>query len=129
MKILHTVEFYAPSTGGAQEVVKQLSERMVAAGHDVTIATTKLADRTQKTMNGVKIAEFAIQGNQVLGITGETETYKQFLRDGDFDIMMNYAAQQWATDLAFEALGDIQAKKVIVPCGYSSLNNPDFADY
>ena len=26
MKILHTVEFYSPSVGGAQEVVKQISE-------------------------------------------------------------------------------------------------------
>jgi len=30
MKILHCVESYYPSKGGMQEVVKQLSERLVA---------------------------------------------------------------------------------------------------
>ena len=40
MKILHTVEYYAPSVGGAQEVVRQISERMVQRGHQVTVATT-----------------------------------------------------------------------------------------
>jgi len=129
MKILHTVEFYSPSEGGAQEVVRQLSERMVNMGHEVTIATTKLPERKQKTLNGVKIVEFDIHGNQVVGIKGETERYKRFLLDGRFDVMMNYAAQQWATDLVFEIIDEISAKKIIVPCGYSSLNNPDFKDY
>lgn len=129
MKILHTVEFYSPSTGGAQEVVKQLSKRMVKAGHEVTIATTKLQERKNKVINGVKIVEFDIKGNQVVGMTGETQKYKQFLANSDFDIVMNYAAQQWATDLAFEVIDDIKAKKFIVPCGYSSLNNADFKDY
>ena len=129
MRILHTVEFYSPSEGGAQEVVRQLSERMVNMGHEVTIATTKLPERKQKTLNGVKIVEFDIHGNQVVGIKGETERYKRFLLDGRFDVMMNYAAQQWATDLVFEIIDEISAKKIIVPCGYSSLNNPDFKDY
>ena len=67
MKILHTVEFYEPFKGGAQEVVKQLSERMVAMGHDVTVATTKLKERKSKNINGVKIEEFDISGNEVRG--------------------------------------------------------------
>jgi len=129
MKILHTVEFYDPSPGGAQEVVKQLSERMAAAGHDVTVATTRLKERTKKTINGVKIAEFACSGNTVVGMGGETKRYQDFLRQGDFDIMMNYAAQQWATDLVYDIIDEIPYKKVISPCGYSALRNPDFKDY
>ncbi len=129
MRILHTVEFYNPSKGGAQEVVRQLSERMVELGHDVTVATSKDPNRTSKTINGVKIIEFNISGNQVVGMTGEVKKYKQFLQDSQFDIMMNYAAQQWATDLAFKVLNDLAYKKVLVPCGYSALYNPDFSDY
>ncbi|MEK7594263.1 MAG: glycosyltransferase family 4 protein [Patescibacteria group bacterium] len=129
MKILHTVEFYSPSTGGAQEVVKQISERMVKVGHEVTIATTKLPERKSSTINGVKVVEFDIRGNEVVGMQGETDKYKQFLSSGKFDVVMNYAAQQWATDLAFECLDNISAKKFIVPCGYSSLRNPDFKAY
>ena len=35
MKILHTVEFYHPSQGSMQEVVRQISERLVKLGHKV----------------------------------------------------------------------------------------------
>lgn len=38
MKILFCVEFYYPSMGGAQEVVRQLAERMAAYGHEVCVA-------------------------------------------------------------------------------------------
>jgi glycosyltransferase involved in cell wall biosynthesis len=129
VKILHTVEFYPPSKGGAQEVVRQLSERMVKAGHDVTVATTMLAERKSKTINGVKIAEFDISGKLATKITGEAKQYQDFLVNGEFDIIMNYAAQQWATDLTFSVLDKIKAKKIIVPCGYSALNHPGFKNY
>jgi len=43
VNILHTVEFYSPSVGGAQEVVRQISELLVKRGHDVTVATMSLA--------------------------------------------------------------------------------------
>jgi len=129
LKILHTVEFYAPSTGGSQEVVKQISERMAAIGHDVTIATTKDKNRKFKSLNGVKIEEFDIYGNQVIGMHGDIEKYKQFLTKNNFDVIMNYAAQQWATDVMFEVIDNVKAKKVVVPCGYSALHNPDFENY
>ena len=73
MKILHTVEFYHPSVGGMQEVVRQISERLVALGHQVTVATTALPERTEKEINGVKIVEFKISGNAVRGMSGETD--------------------------------------------------------
>jgi glycosyltransferase involved in cell wall biosynthesis len=129
VKILHTVEFYPPSKGGAQEVVRQLSERLADAGHDVTVATTKLPGRKSKTNAGVKIAEFDIKGKSVTKISGETKKYQDFLVNGDFDIVMNYAAQQWATDLSFAVLDKIKAKKIIVPCGYSALHHPDYQSY
>lgn len=129
MKILHTVEFYEPSVGGAQEVVKQLSERMAAKGHGVTVATTKLPNRSESIINGVRIKEFSIEGNAVRGINGETEEYKRFLTTEKFDVVMNYAAQQWATDLFFEVIDQVKAKKVLVPCGYSALYDPAYKNY
>src|SRR6266852_226466 len=107
MKILHTVEFYAPSKGGAQEVVRQISEELVKRGHEVTVATKKLAARENVSLNGVRIKEFAISGNSVRGCTGEIGRYQEFLRAGDFDVMMNYAAQQWATDLVYPMLDQL----------------------
>lgn len=129
MKILHTVEFYSPSVGGAQEVVRQISERLAAKGHDVTVATTKLPERKSKFINGVKIVEFDISGNAVNGYKGNTDQYKNFLLKSDFDVVMNYAAQQWATDLFFEVIDQVKAKKIFVPCGFSGLYNPAYRKY
>lgn len=70
MKIFHCVESYFPAIGGMQEVVKQLSERLVALGHDVTVLTRFHSDRKFDSLNGVKIRTFNIIGNPK---TPETE--------------------------------------------------------
>ena len=94
MKILHTVELYYPSKGGMQEVVKQISERLVQAGHNVTVATSKLSDRNSKTVGGVNIEEFELSGNLVRGITGDIKKYQEYLLSPDFGIITNFAARQ-----------------------------------
>ena len=129
IKILHTVEFYSPSVGGAQEVVKQVSEHLVKRGHEVTVATTRLPDRTESEINGVRVEEFDISGNAVRGFRGEAERYQKFLLDGEFDVMMNYAAQQWSADLVFPLLKRLPYRKVFIPCGFSGLFNPQYAEY
>jgi len=129
MNILHTVEFYSPSVGGAQEVVKQLSERLAARGHNVTVATTRLPKPRPREINGVKIEEFDIAGNAVRGMRGEIERYQKFLLEGKFDIMMNYAAQQWTMDAAFPVLERLPYCKVMIPCGFSGLFDPHYKSY
>lgn len=129
MKILHTVESYSPSVSGAPEVVKQISERLVQRGHTVTVATSSHPDRYSKNINGVHVEEFDIRGNSVDGIQGETERYQSFLRAGNFDIMMNYAAQQWATDLVYPVLDELPYKKIMIPCGFSRLYWPEYEKY
>ncbi len=135
LRILHVVESYFPSVSGAPEVVRQLSEHMVKEGHDVTVATRKLSTRKSHVHNGVKIIEFDIQpinthgASIVSGIKGEIEKYQDFLKKGEFDVIMSYAAQQWTTDLMFGVLDDIKAKKILVPCGYSALYDPAYRHY
>jgi glycosyltransferase involved in cell wall biosynthesis len=129
MRILHTVEFYHPSTGGAQEVVRQISERLAKRGHDVTVATTRLPNRANTVLNGVHIESFAVSGNAASGCVGETERYREFLLAGKFDIMMNYAAQQWATHLVSPVLSQISCRKVMAPCGFSALFMQEYATY
>lgn len=129
MKILHTVEFYHPHVGGAQEVVRRVSEGLAGRGHDVTVATTRLPERHEHVVNGVRIAEFDVRGNAVRGIEGEASRYQAFLRAGEFDVMMNYAAQNWTTDLAFEVVDQLSFPSVLVPCGFSALGHPAFAEY
>lgn len=129
MRILHTVEYYSPSVGGVQEVVRQISERLARRGHAVTVATTKLPERSEKVINGVKVAEFDISGNAIRGFTGETQHYQEFLINGPFDLMMNYAAQQWATDLVFPVLPKLPYRKIMTPCGFSGLFRPSYVEY
>jgi glycosyltransferase involved in cell wall biosynthesis len=128
MKILHAVEFYHPSVGGAQEAVRRLSERLAGFGHDVTVATSRLPGRTD-TLNGVRIAEFDVSGNLARGLRGEVDSYRNFVRGGKFDVVMTYAAQQWTTDALVPLLGEAFARKVLVPCGFSGLHAPAYREY
>lgn len=129
MRILHTVQSYWPSIGGMQEVVRQLSERMVQAGHEVTVVTGRHPLRNSKENNGVSVVDFEISGNLVTGMTGEVERYRKFVLDGDFDVVVNFAAQQWATDALLTHLEQITAAKLFVPTGFSALYDPRYRDY
>lgn len=132
MRILHTVEAYLPDRNGMQEVVRQISERLVTRGHAVTVATSCHPDRKDVVMSGVRIESFAIAGNMTEGYRGspaERERYQRFLMNTGFDVMTNFAAQQWATDLALPLLGDIKAKKIFVPTGFSALHLKKYRDY
>ena len=132
MKILFTVEFYEPRKGGAEEVVRQLAERLVRRGYAVTVATSAVSERVEKTIHGVSIEEFQLSGNSVKGIRGtdeEKKRYQNFLISSGFDVIVNYAAQIWCTDLAFLILDRIKAKKVFIPCGYSRLHSFSYRAY
>jgi len=129
LRILHTVEFYAPSVGGAQEVVRQLSERLAERGHDVTVATKALPERDFAERNGVRIAEFDVTGNAVRGMQGEVDRYRRFVRDGGFDVVMSYATQQWATDALLPLAAELDATTVLAPCGFSALHDPAYASF
>ena len=121
MRILHTVEFYYPHVGGAEEVVRQLSERLAMRGHEVTVATSFDPRREDSIINGVQVVGFKIKGNIVKGIRGEKRKYIDFIKSNDWDVVLNYAAQSWPTDLVLPILAKIQGRKVLAPCGYSGL--------
>ena len=72
--------------GGAQEVVRQIAERMVEFGHDVSIATSQIKSRTTLELNGVQIEEFDVAGNFVRGFRGEVNKYRDFLVKSKFDL-------------------------------------------
>lgn len=129
LRILHAVELYAPSVGGAQEVVRQVSERLAARGHDVTVATSAMAERADGAIAGVQVAEFGVRGNEVRGIEGDVAGYRRFVAEGGFDVVMTYAAQQWTTDALLDVLEDIPAPTVLAPCGFSGLADPAYGAY
>lgn len=129
MKILHTVESYLPARHGMSEVVRQLSERLAAKGHEVTVATSTHPQRGQDLVAGVRVVSFPVAGKSATGVYGDVQGYQRFLLESDADIIVNFAAQQWATDLIFSLLPSIRAKKVFVPTGFSALGDPAFATY
>lgn len=126
ISILFTVEFYYPHIGGSESVIQQLAERLTQRGHKVTVATTRLPERNFSEQNGVTIREFDISGNLATGLHGaDAQAYLDFLNTSQFDVVMNYACQQWATDIAL--LHVIQNRHpqtvyIVAPCGYSALD-------
>lgn len=126
LNILHTVEFYYPHIGGSEIVIQKISEELLQRGHLVTVATSKLPERGFSELNGVTIVEFDIEGKLSLGIRGrEISKYLNFLSETKFDVMLNYAAQQVLTDLAFLAIDEVHSKRVncIATVGFSGLLN------
>jgi len=129
MRILFCCQFYAPSVGGVQEVIRQLAERLVERGHKVSVATTKVPMRDFASLNGVDIHEFDVKGSWVSGMTGEVAEYQRFILEGDFDVVMIYAAQQWTFDALWPVLDKLGSSTVFVPCGFSGLYEPGYEKY
>lgn len=129
MRILLACEFYYPSVGGVQEVMRQLAERLVERGHRVTVATTRLPERTSRKLNGVRIVEFDVSGNMVWGLNGDVEGYRRYVTSCDFDVFMVKAAQQWTIDALIPVLDRITKPKVFIPCGFSGFYEPAYAEY
>jgi glycosyltransferase involved in cell wall biosynthesis len=137
LSILHTVEFFSPHVGGAETVVQKISEGLAGRGHGVTVGTSALAARSFGKLHGVAVEGFSVTGREADRIAGESDRYRRFLLDREFDVVMNYAAQQWATDVAFEVLGNTWSRRVnvLAPCGYSALYDdlslrwPRFREY
>ncbi|MBT8593994.1 glycosyltransferase family 4 protein [Polynucleobacter paneuropaeus] len=129
MKLLLCCEFYYPSVGGVQEVMRQLAERLVQRGHDVTVATTKLPNRDFTELNGVHIQEFSVRGNLVRSIEGEEKSYQDFVKNFPCDAILIKAAQQWTFDSLWPILDEIKARKIFIPCGFSGLYEPSYKGY
>ncbi len=132
MKILHTVQAYYPVIGGSEELVRKISEGLALKGNDVTVFTSGQDTDSIDSHNGVKIRRYKLGGNSVRGIRGTEEEKRRYTQDvveGNFDLMMNYAAQSWHLDLLLPILDKIKYKKVLAPVGYSGLFNPEYKQY
>ncbi len=129
-RILLCCEHYPPSIGGVQEVMRQIAERLVRAGVDVTVATSTHPERAIDTIrNGVHVLSFPIKGNLVKGMTGSVQEYQTLLQEGNFDAILIKAAQQWTFDAAIDVLSSLKCRKLFIPCGFSSLSSNEYKEY
>lgn len=129
MKYLFCCEFYFPSVGGVQEVMKQVAERLIQRGHEVTVATTKISNRNFTELNGVKIREFNCSGNIANGLNGELKKYQEFILSYVCDAILIKAAEQWTFDALWEIIDNIKVDKYFIPCGFLSFYDPIYIDY
>jgi len=129
MQILIGTDYYHPSVGGQQIVLKEIAERLVSLGHKVTVATSKMQNRLTNNHNGVKIKEFDIKGSFIHGLTGKVSNYQHFILNEEFDVMMIKAAQGWTIDALIPILNKIKTRKIFIPCGFSALYDPIYSEY
>jgi glycosyltransferase involved in cell wall biosynthesis len=122
-------EFYAPTRGGVQKVIQEISEHLVSKGHDVTVATSALKERNFSELNKVKIKDFNITGNFVTGLNGEVKKYQDFVLSENFDAILVKAAQQWTFDALWPILDKIKSRKIHIPCGYSGFYEENYRTY
>lgn len=129
-RVLLCCEHYPPSVGGVQEVMRQIAERLAAEGVDVTVVTSRHSDREfNATRNGVRVVSFAITGNLAKGMQGPVKEYQSFLRREKFDAILIKAAQQWTFDAAIDVIPELEGRKFFIPCGFSGLHDPLYANY
>lgn len=121
MKILFTTESYIPVQCGVSNVVTYLAEGLVKLGHDVAVATKKIAERQNDIINGVEIYEFCVSGNPIKPYSGETDKYINFVLNYNADVIINECSQNWSTDLLLPYLQDIKEKKILHSHGFASL--------
>lgn len=130
MNILLCCEYYLPSVGGVQEVMRQIAERLALKGHSVAVATSSNSKRSKvSSINGVCVYSFDVSGNSVKGLRGEVGAYKSHLLETHYDVILINAAQQWTFDAIVDIFPEVKAQKYFIPCGFSCLRDSRYQSY
>ena len=130
MLILQTSHTYPPKVDGVSEVVAQISNRLVARGHEVHVVTSALPGLPQEELiDGVHVHRFAVTGDSLRGIRGEVDTFMQFVASREWDIVAMHHSGIWTTDLLLPELRRLSCGKVFIPHGLIRFNYPQFAGY
>jgi glycosyltransferase involved in cell wall biosynthesis len=128
LRVLATVERYAPAIGGAERVVQRVAEGLAALGHEMHVLTGGPREQTQ--LNGVQVHRVPVSGNEVRGIGGEPSAVLDTIASVAPDLVFNYAAQTWATDCCFALLERPERPRmVLAPCGFSGLGKRRYRRY
>ena len=102
--------------------VQYQAKTYVAAGHDVTVATSGLckSDYIDKA-SGAIVKEFDVVGSALVyrPIKGEFERYINFLVESYYDIVIFNAWHTWSTDIPLQHLNKIHGKKYVYSHGIS----------
>jgi glycosyltransferase involved in cell wall biosynthesis len=128
LRVLATVERYAPAIGGAERVVQRVAEGLAARGHEIHVMTGGPTEEAE--LQGVRVHRLPISGNEARGIHGDRASVDSLIAHINPDIVFNYAAQTWATDCCFELLErEERPRMVLAPCGFSGLDKRRYRRY
>lgn len=113
MRIVKVVPRYPPRTGGVETHVKEVSERLVERGHDVTVLAADDGDdvATRETRDGVEVIRHA--GFAPSGAFHVAPGILRTLRRYDADVV--HAHNYHSLPLFFAALGVDDARFVVTP--------------
>ncbi|KKG01422.1 glycosyltransferase family 4 protein [Methanosarcina mazei] len=125
MKIAQICPRYSPDIGGVETHVKEISERLVRAGHDVEVITTDPSGKLEKrdTINGVKILRFrSFAPGNAYYFAPQIYFY---LKKHNFDVI--HAHSYHALPALFAALGKRGRRFVFTPhyhrSGHTAFRN------
>ena len=113
MKIAQICPRYSPDIGGVETHVKEISERLVKAGHDVEVITTDPTGklRTREIINGVRVIRFrSFAPGNAYYFAPQIYTY---LKKHDYDII--HAHSYHAFPAFFASLSRHSGKFVFTP--------------
>ncbi|HZU35007.1 MAG TPA: glycosyltransferase family 4 protein [Gemmataceae bacterium] len=130
MLILHTAHTYAPELNGVAEVVRHISTRLAARGHELHVATSRPAGMpATETIEGVAVHRFDVEGEAVHGIHGNVQGYVEFVRSRPWDVLGMHYAPIWSTDVLLPHLAQIRAARVFIGHGLSIYRHPKYQPY
>lgn len=117
MRILFTVNTYAPNTDGVQFVTKYLAEGLVEKGHDVTVITYMYPERcsiSSETINGVNVIRWNARTEHTIH-KGDKKGYQRFIikHQNEYDVMINVGTQTALTDWLFDISDDITIPRLL----------------
>lgn len=114
LNILITTPTFPPLNSGLGNAVREQVMMLSAMGHAVTVATYGPA-RTSSQQDGYVLETFDVSGASILSnpFRGDVQSYRQFLIDSRFDLVMLNAWQIWSTDVALTFLDRIAGKKLL----------------
>ena len=123
MKILIVSFTFPPQVGGVAEVARTQAAGFAARGHEVTVATTFDARRTDADApTGVKVKQFNITGNFLAGVGyhGAVAAFQEFMAAHPADVILIHAWQTFGPDLAVPVFGRSRARKVMLSHGFDA---------
>lgn len=114
---------FPPNADGVAEATRAMAWGLAEKGHDVSVGTGYLPDRTDFSPRpNLKVHQFRIEagGNFWPKITGEASRFTAFLLNANADFVICHCWETWPTLLAERVFSQLGGRKILVSHGYTT---------